>query len=681
MKGIKLLTMTYLQATRLKSGIFSLLLCSSFLLSEAQSNLEANIIIQADQVEGQLSPMLYGQFIEFMYEGIKGGLHAEMVRNRSFEEVPNGIGLSRYWERYPDDRNDDYALSFHWDDSIAYPVKTAFFENPPVQHALKVRLGKGVVQRHGIYQARLPIQAGMAYQGYVWMKTTGYEGRVLVAVEQDRVGGEIYAEAEIDQVSGDWKQYTFVLTPQKTDLLAKLAILFEGVGEIWIDQVSLLPDEAVGAVRKDVFEAVKALQPAFIRWPGGNVAQDYHWQWGIGPRDQRPVWPNLSWKNEPEPSDFGTDEFIAFCRDVGAEPTITVNVEGLGATAEEAAAWVAYCNSPATSHYGAMRAAHGHPEPYAVKYWEIGNEIWGDWVRGHSDATTYAQNYNRYVAAMRAVDSTIQFIAVGDNNMEWNRTVLRLSGKNMDYLAIHHYYGEKQMNNDAGNLMARPLFYERFYQEVEQMIRKEVPNHTLQLAINEWGLDLPEARQYSMESALYGARLMHVFERRSPVVAMSAVSDLINGWPGGIIQASRHQVFFSPLYHLNRLYQEHRGKERLKTLVKSPSFDTSQEGKGIPSIDAVVSRSANGKQIYIKVINTSHEKAIEVSFDVKGTSLKTEATWDLLTADDLKTHNSFRTPEAIVPHRRKIQGGTHFKAMLPQHSVSVISLQVDPSEP
>ena len=108
--------------------------------------------------------------------------------------------------------------------------------------------------------------------------------------------------------------------------------------------------------------------------------------WGVGPRDRRPVWVNLSWKNEPEPGDIGTDEFVAFCRRVGAEPSITVNVEGRGATAEEAAAWVEYCNGPATSRYGAMRAANGHPEPYRVKYWELGNEIWGDWVRGHSDA-------------------------------------------------------------------------------------------------------------------------------------------------------------------------------------------------------------------------------------------------------------------------------------------------------
>jgi hypothetical protein len=149
----------------------------------------ASIEIDAGKVEGRLSPLLYGQFAEFMFENIKGGLHAEMIRNRGFEEAPNATGLSRYWERYPDDRNDDYGLSFGWDEV-------------------------------------------------------------------------------------------------KSDPLARLAILFRGQGRLWVDQVSLMPGDAVDGVRADVFEKVKALRPAFIRWPGGNVAQDYHWQWGVGPRDE-----------------------------------------------------------------------------------------------------------------------------------------------------------------------------------------------------------------------------------------------------------------------------------------------------------------------------------------------------------------------------------------------------------
>ena len=160
------------------------------------------------------------------------------------------------------------------------------------------------------------------------------------------------------------------------------------------------------------------------------MAQDYHCLWGVGPRDQRPVWVNKSWGNELEPSDFGTDEFVQFARRVGAEPSITVNVEGQGATADEVAAWVQYCNGDPKSKYGQIRASNGSPEPFHVRYWEVGNEIWGDWVRGHSDAVTYANNLNRYVEKMKAIDPSIKIIAVGDNNLDWNRSVLKIAGRN-----------------------------------------------------------------------------------------------------------------------------------------------------------------------------------------------------------------------------------------------------------
>ncbi len=636
---------------------------------------DARILIDAARVEGRIDPRLYGQFLEFMFEGVKGGLSAELVRNRGFEEAPNAIGLSRHWERYPDDRNDDYGLSFGWDGTVAYPVSLEDFVEKPVQHALRVDVGNGVVARHGVYQPRIPLREGVAYSGYLWLKTTGYDGRIVVALEEDASGGRAYAEAEIRGVEGDWKQYRFVLQPQRTDPHARLAVLFEGKGRVWIDQVSLMPGDAVGGVRADVEARVLALRPAFLRWPGGNVAQDYRWRWGVGPRDRRPVWTNLSWKNEPEPGDIGTDEFIAFCRRVGAEPSITVNVEGAGATAEEAAAWIEYCNGPATSRYGALRAAQGHPEPYNVRYWELGNEIWGDWVRGHADAETYARNALRYAQAMRAVDSSLQLIAVGDNDMSWNRTVLRVAANSFDYLAIHHYYGGERMAGDAGNLMARPLFYERFYKDVEKAIREEARGRPIRLVVNEWGLDLPESRQYSMEAALYGARLMHVFERASPFVAMTAESDLVNGWSGGIIQASRHGLFVSPLYYVNLLYNERLGRDRLPTVVEGPTFDTSREGTGVPVLDAVASRSNNGSAIYVKVINTA-PGPVATRIELSGLAVAPEAQWHVIAAPDLATHNSFANPDAIRPRHQMIPAGGRFPLSLPAHSVSVIVLQV-----
>jgi alpha-N-arabinofuranosidase len=636
-------------------------LCITLLLASTVASQTASITIDTRKVENRISPLLYGQFMEFMFEGIKGGLHAELIRNRSFEESPNIIGLSREWDRYPDDRNDDYALSFVWDDEVAYPPQR---KTETKEHSLRVRAGEGVIQRHGIYQPRVPVRAGLEYRGYIWARTTDYEGRITVALESDVNLGEIYATADIDHITkGEWRKYEFTLKPVRSDPLARFTILFPGKGTIWIDEVSLLPgDAAAGGVRRDVFEKIKLLKPAFIRWPGGNVAQDYRWLWGVGPRDQRVTWTNLSWRNEPEPSDFGTDEFVAFARAAGAEPSITVNVEGRGATVEEAAGWVEYCNGAAKTKYGAMRAANGHAAPFAVKFWEVGNEIWGDWVRGHSDAETYARNYNRYAKAMRAVDPSIKLIAVGYNNMSWNRTVLRAAGENIDYLAIHHYYGRREAGNDPLNLMARPLFFERFYREVGQLLRELGLEGRVKLAINEWGLDLPSDRQYSMESALYGARLMNVFERSGELVAMSAVSDLVNGWPGGIIQAERHNVFVTPIYLVNQLYNTHRGEVRLATSVNSPTFDTSREGVNVPYLDATASRSGN--TIFIKAVNTNPTNSLTTAITVRGLTPIGRA--------DLKT---ITTPAAGI-QRRSIPSGNHFVVTLPKKSVTIVILKI-----
>jgi alpha-L-arabinofuranosidase len=650
-------------------------MCASQRLVLAQvESARATITIDAAKSAGSINPLLYGQFIEFMFEGVKTGLHAELLSGRGFEESPNTLGLPYPWGRYPDDRNDDYALNFSWDASMPYASRT----QPNIQkveHSLRVDAGDGVIPRHGIFQGRVPVRS-IEYAGYLWLKTADYQGRVLVALESDVLGGPVYAEAKIENIKGDWRKYEFSLRPRESDNLARFAILFEGRGRLWVDQVSLLPGDAVAGVRRDVFEKVRALRPAFIRWPGGNVAQDYHWQFGTGPRDQRPTWINLSWKNEVEPSDFGTDEFIEFCRALGARPSITVNVEGLGATAEEAAAWVEYCNGPANSKYGAMRAKNGHAEPYKVKFWEVGNEIWGNWVRGHSDAETYARNLNRYAAAMLAVDPTIKLIAVGDNDMSWNRKVLRLAGQYIDYLAIHHYYGTTEMHGDPLNLMARPLFYEQFYKDVGQLIREVAPERGIKLNINEWNTSLPEAREHSMEAALYAARLMNVFERSGDQVAMSAVSDLVNGWPGGIIQASRHGVYVTPTGLVNAMYANQLGTSRLATKVDGPTFETTREGKSVPYLDAIASRSNNGRLIYVKAVNTDQKRPLTTRINISGAAVGPLGSMQVLTANSPDAWNSFSTPDAVSVKRSTIRTTSSFVVKLPAYSISVLTMNV-----
>lgn len=642
---------------------------------DLQATTSAHISIDAAKVDGEISPMLYGQFDEFMFEAVKLGLTAELVRDRGFDESPNAIGLPRYWERDPDDRNDDSALHFYWDGDHFYPLTRPVTTDVP-DHSLRLDLGSDDGQRRGIHQNGIPVHKGLTYAGSVWARTSDFRGSITVALEAGPVDGEPYASAEIPDVRGDWRKYDFQLTSSTDDPLAKLVILFHGKGRVWIDQVSLIPGNAVHAVRADVFEKLSRLRPTFVRWPGGNVAQDYHWLWGIGPKDQRPVWKNLSWANELESGDFGTDEFVQLCHDLGAEPSLTVNVEGGGATADEAAEWVQYTNGAASSKYGAMRAANGHPAPYHVKYWEVGNEIWGDWVRGHSDAATYAGNLERYARALRRSDSSVQLIGVGDNDIDWNRTVLKNSGSLIDYLAVHHYYGQKEMHGDVRNLMARPLHYERFYHEMKQVITELVPDHKIQLAINEWNTSLPLPAQHSILSALYAARLMNVFER-SDIVGMSAPSDMVNGWSGGLIQAGRHAVFVTPTYLANQLYASHLGWQRLSSRIEGPTFDSSLEGSAIPFLDVVASRSADGKRIYIKVVNTNLTNPLHTVVNLQGANISALAHVDALTSGSLDASNSFFSPDAVAIHSQDVPAGTNFTLELPQHSVSVVTLSVN----
>lgn len=662
--------------TTLRSAL-SLLLLTPLSLTSAQRGMSASLTIDASKVENILSPSLYGQFAEFMFEDIKCGLYAELLRDRGFDEAPNALGLPRYWERDPDDRNDDANLKFNWDATVYAPVHS----DPntlPAHHSLQIAIARDDGQRQGIRQGSIPIRAAIEYRGYLWLKTLGYAGSITVALEADETGGERYASAALTNIdaSAEWKQYRFTFTPLKSDPLAKFAILFNGQGLLWLDQVSLLPADADGGVRHDVEQKIAALHPAFIRWPGGNVAQDYHWQWGIGPRDQRPVWINASWRNELEPSDFGTDEFIQFARRVGAEPSVTVNVEGRGATADEAAAWVEYCNGSPASKYGAIRAANGNSQPFHVKFWEIGNEIWGDWVRGHSEAATYANNLNRYVEKMKSIDPSIKIIASGDNNLDWNRTVLTIAGKNIDYLAVHHYYGEREMKGDIHNLFAHPLHYEVFYRQMQQMIHDLAPGRDIKLAVNEWNTSLPLPRQHSMESALYAARLMNVFERSGDLVQMTAVSDMVNGWSGGIIQASRHSVFVTPTYLVNQLYASHLGRERLSSTLEGPAFDSTLEGKAIPTVDAVVTRSPDGRKIFIKAVNTDPQDAITTKVSLTGVSISRNAKIETLNGDSLTTSNDFSHPGSVHVSAIQIEAGQSFTVTLPEHSVSVITLGV-----
>jgi alpha-N-arabinofuranosidase len=159
-------------------------------------------------------------------------------------------------------------------------------------------------------------------------------------------------------------------------------------------------------------------------------------------------------------------------------------------------------------------------------------------------------------------------------------------------------------------------------------------------------------------------------------VSMSAISDMVNGWPGGIVQAGRTGAFVSALYYVNAMYAAHLGGDRLHTTVESPVFSSSREGGSVPELDVVASRSEDSKVIYVKLVNTGVGRALEVRFVISGTSVGTAGEQELLAASRPNSHNSFATPNAITPRSGRFTAGRTFTLSVPAQSVSVLTLPI-----
>jgi alpha-N-arabinofuranosidase len=226
------------------------------------------------------------------------------------------------------------------------------------------------------------------------------------------------------------------------------------------DEGSKLADEK--GIRLDVLEAVKGLNVSITRYPGGNFVSNYHWQDGIGPKDQRPPRMELAW-SRLETNRFGTDEFVDFAKRVGTEPYFSVNM-GTG-TIEEAQQWVEYCNVKEGPYFAELRKKNGHPEPYGIKYWSLGNEMDGFWQMGHLNAEDYAKKAREAAKLMKLTSPDIKLVAAGSSNYrpnadpnEWNATILHELRDVVDYIALHMYVGNP--DNNYYNFVSTPLVLE-----------------------------------------------------------------------------------------------------------------------------------------------------------------------------------------------------------------------------
>jgi alpha-N-arabinofuranosidase len=383
----------------------------------------------------KIDPRIYGHFVEHFGRVVQGGLWAELLQNRKFYPIdPDRAQVAAPWKPESDRSQVSYVID-----------RSLSLDGIPSQ---RVSLFGDSRAWRGISQTGFDALGGKEYVAYAWIKAEPAQQSVSFRLETAQ--GEVAAHAEAALQPGDWQKYEVRLQPDRDLRPAVFRIAFDAPGAKWIGAASLMPTDNISGMRQDVLELVKNLAPTIIRWPGGGYTDSYDWRKAIGPRDRRPPQAILpfgqpcGYDHGMDPSDFGTDEYLRFRELIGAEPYISANF-GSG-TPEMAAAWVEYCNGPADSKWGSRRAANGHPEPYRVKHWSIGNEIWGyPFESGNTNTEGYATYYVPMAKAMRAVDPRIQITAVGtfDNlsaQGDWNEPLLRKAWEQIDLLSLHHYY-------------------------------------------------------------------------------------------------------------------------------------------------------------------------------------------------------------------------------------------------
>ncbi len=447
-------------------------------------------------------------------------------------------------------------------------------------------------------------------------------------------------------------------------------------GGIWAGQEAKIPH--LRGFRKDVLDAVKRLRPPIIRWPGGNFASGYHFEDGLGPREARPKKFDLAWR-KPEPNEFGTDEFIDFCREVGTEPYICVNTGS--APPEEAANWVEYCNSEGDTKYAAMRAKNGHPEPFAVKYWGIGNEVYGSWQIGAVDAKTYALQAREFAKQMRRVDPEIKLVAVGCGDPEWNREVLKMPRSQFDYIALHKYY----RMTEYYDIVASSLEAELSLQELAGLINAipEAKERGVKISFDEWNVARREGHHSPMimrlQDGLFACGTFNAMHRLCNWVTMANLAQLVNVLPAIVTDETR--LYVNPIYLAFLLYGEHTGKVALKTRVEVETYTArvgQRELPQVPYLDSSFTLDEEAKKLYLAAINRHKDDSIEAEIVIRDAEVKPKVKIYELNGPETGAANDFGSPDVVKITEKSMEGAkAKFTYPFPAHSASIIEFELE----
>jgi alpha-N-arabinofuranosidase len=424
--------------------------------------------------------------------------------------------------------------------------------------------------------------------------------------------------------------------------------------------------------RKDVLAEIRGLGVPIVRYPGGNFVSGYNWLDGVGPKQNRPRTLDKAW-DTLESNQFGTNEFLAWCKAAGTEPLMGLNL-GTG-TAEEAAALVEYCNIDKGTRWSELRRQHGIAEPYKIERWCLGNEMDGPWQIGHMTATEYGLKAADAARQMRYVDRSLKLIACGSSGpfmptyLEWDREVLEQCYDYVDGLSLHRYFGNnaRDTGGDTSKYLALNLLMERQISEtvaVCDLVRghKRSPKQ-LWLSFDEWNVwyrtttgdavdghrqEAPHLLEeiYNLEDALLVGGLINTLLRNADRVKIACLAQLINVIAP--IMTDPNGLFRQAIYYPYSWALQFAKGAVLNLLVESSTYEVKDLGQ-VSHVDVAGTYDQSASKVSLFVLNRDLSSAhpVEILWEDAAPSRVLSAS--LLTGDDLKASNSFASPQRVKP--------------------------------
>ncbi len=419
----------------------------------------------------------------------------------------------------------------------------------------------------------------------------------------------------------------------------------------------------VGGVRTDVIEALKEMKIPNLRWPGGCFADTYHWKDGIGPKSERPTLVNRWWGGVIEDNSFGTHDFLNMCEALDTEPYLAANV-GSG-TVQEFADWIQYVNHDGDSPMAKLRRENGREEPWGVKYWGVGNEMWG--CGGHMNPEYYSNIYNQYATFMSDWGNSAGLVRVAsgasDGNYNWTEVLMRDIRRNLlDAVALHHYsvidWGNKGSATDFDEgqyfiTMERAL-------EMDELIRRHVtimdkydPNKRVDLFVDEWGgwYDVEPGtnpgflyQQNTMRDAMIAGATLNIFNNHAERVKMANIAQTINVLQA-VILTDEEKMILTPTYHVMKMYNVHQDATLLPIHFKSADY--TYDGESLPALSISASKNAEGV-VHISITNIDYSADHSVDFDIRGFDVG-KVTGTILNSERMQDYNSFDEPDRVMP--------------------------------